>query len=68
MKLTSFEVGQERPFFLIAGPCVIESEDLVVDVAGRLKEMTAALRSRSSSRLRSTRPIDLRAQASEGPA
>jgi 2-dehydro-3-deoxyphosphooctonate aldolase (KDO 8-P synthase) len=43
MKLTSFEVGPERPFFLIAGPCVIESEGLVIDVAGRLKEMTAAL-------------------------
>jgi len=44
MKLASFEVGPERPFFLIAGPCVIESENLVVDVAGRLKEMTAALK------------------------
>ena len=44
MKLTSFEVGPERPFFLIAGPCVIESEALVIDVAGRLKEMTAALK------------------------
>jgi len=44
MKLASFEVGQERPFFLIAGPCVIESLGLVVDVAGRLKEMTAALK------------------------
>jgi 2-dehydro-3-deoxyphosphooctonate aldolase (KDO 8-P synthase) len=44
MKLTSFEVGQDRPFFLIAGPCVIESETLVIDVAGRLKEMTAALK------------------------
>jgi 2-dehydro-3-deoxyphosphooctonate aldolase (KDO 8-P synthase) len=43
MKLTSFEVGPDRPFFLIAGPCVIESEGLVLDVAGRLKEMTAAL-------------------------
>jgi 2-dehydro-3-deoxyphosphooctonate aldolase (KDO 8-P synthase) len=43
MKLTSFEVGQDRPFFLIAGPCVIESEALVIEVAGRLKEMTAAL-------------------------
>jgi len=43
MKLTSFEVGPERPFFLIAGPCVIESEALVLDVAGRLKEMTGAL-------------------------
>jgi 2-dehydro-3-deoxyphosphooctonate aldolase (KDO 8-P synthase) len=44
MKLTSFEVGPERPFFLIAGPCVIESEALVIDVAGRLKEITAALK------------------------
>jgi 2-dehydro-3-deoxyphosphooctonate aldolase (KDO 8-P synthase) len=43
MKLTSFEVGQDRPFFLIAGPCVIESESLVIEVAGRLKEMTGAL-------------------------
>jgi len=44
MKLTAFEVGPDRPFFLIAGPCVIESEQLVIDVAGRLKEMTAALK------------------------
>jgi 2-dehydro-3-deoxyphosphooctonate aldolase (KDO 8-P synthase) len=44
VKLTSFEVGQDRPFFLIAGPCVIESEQLVLDVAGQLKEMTAALK------------------------
>src|SRR5579859_6289406 len=43
MKLASFEVGADRPFFLIAGPCVIESESLVIEVAGRLKEMTAAL-------------------------
>jgi 2-dehydro-3-deoxyphosphooctonate aldolase (KDO 8-P synthase) len=40
VKLTSFEVGPNRPFFLIAGPCVVESEGLVLDVAGRLKEMT----------------------------
>ena len=44
MKLLSFEVGPDRPFFLIAGPCVIESEGLVLDVAGRLKEMTSALK------------------------
>jgi 2-dehydro-3-deoxyphosphooctonate aldolase (KDO 8-P synthase) len=43
MKLASFEVGQDLPFFLIAGPCVIESEALVMDVAGRLKELTGAL-------------------------
>jgi 2-dehydro-3-deoxyphosphooctonate aldolase (KDO 8-P synthase) len=44
MKLISFEVGPDRPFFLISGPCVIESEGLVLDVAGRLKEMTSALK------------------------
>jgi 2-dehydro-3-deoxyphosphooctonate aldolase (KDO 8-P synthase) len=43
MKLLSFDVGPERPFFLIAGPCVVESEALVIEVAGRLKEMTALL-------------------------
>lgn len=43
MKLASFEVGPDRPFFLIAGPCVIESEALVMEVAGRLKDMTATL-------------------------
>ena len=43
MRLASFEVGPDRPFFLIAGPCVIESEGLVLDVAGRLKEMTGRL-------------------------
>jgi 2-dehydro-3-deoxyphosphooctonate aldolase (KDO 8-P synthase) len=43
MKLLSFEVGADRPFFLIAGPCVIESEALVMEVAGRLQEMTATL-------------------------
>jgi len=43
MKLCGFEVGIDRPFFLIAGPCVVESEQLQVDVAGQLKEMTAAL-------------------------
>ncbi len=43
MKLCGFEVGLEQPFFLIAGPCVVESETLQVEVAGRLQEMTAAL-------------------------
>ncbi len=43
MKLCGFEVGLERPFFLIAGPCVIESEQLALDSAGRLKEITQAL-------------------------
>ena len=43
MKLCGFEVGLDRPFFLIAGPCVIESEQLALDSAGQLKEITASL-------------------------
>jgi 2-dehydro-3-deoxyphosphooctonate aldolase (KDO 8-P synthase) len=43
MKLAGFDVGVDRPFFLIAGPCVIESAGLVEAVAGRLKEITGAL-------------------------
>ena len=43
MKLAHFSAGIDQPLFLIAGPCVIESATLVQDVAGRLKEMTAAL-------------------------
>ncbi len=43
MKLCGFEVGLEQPFFLISGPCVVESMQLQLDVAGHLKEVTAAL-------------------------
>ena len=43
MKLCHFEAGLDRPLFLIAGPCVIESEQLALDTAGQLKEITAAL-------------------------
>jgi 2-dehydro-3-deoxyphosphooctonate aldolase (KDO 8-P synthase) len=43
MKLCGFDVGLNRPLFLISGPCVVESEQLQLEVAGRLKEMTAAL-------------------------
>jgi 2-dehydro-3-deoxyphosphooctonate aldolase (KDO 8-P synthase) len=43
MKLCGFDVGLDRPFFLIAGPCVIESKELAHDTAGRLKEITARL-------------------------
>jgi 2-dehydro-3-deoxyphosphooctonate aldolase (KDO 8-P synthase) len=43
MRLAGIEVGLDRPFFLISGPCVVESEALQVDVAGRLKEITGAL-------------------------
>ena len=43
MKLCGFDIGLDRPFFLIAGPCVVESEQLQLDVAGQLKEITSAL-------------------------
>jgi len=43
MQLCDFEVGADKPLFVIAGPCVIESEALALDTAGQLKEMTAAL-------------------------
>ncbi len=43
MKLCGFNAGLDYPFFLIAGPCVIESHQMALDTAGSLKEMTAAL-------------------------
>jgi 2-dehydro-3-deoxyphosphooctonate aldolase (KDO 8-P synthase) len=43
MKLCGFEVGLDRPLFLIAGPCVIESRELALETAGRLKEITTRL-------------------------
>lgn len=43
MQLCGFEVGLDKPLFLIAGPCVIESEQLAIDTAGQLKEITMAL-------------------------
>jgi 2-dehydro-3-deoxyphosphooctonate aldolase (KDO 8-P synthase) len=44
MNLCGFEVGLHRPLFLIAGPCVVESEQLQIDVAGKLKEICARLK------------------------
>ncbi len=43
MKLCGFDVGLDQPFFLIAGPCVIESRQMALDTAGQLKEITSAL-------------------------
>lgn len=43
MKLCSFEIGLHKPFFLIAGPCVIESEQLALDTAGQLNVITKKL-------------------------
>jgi len=43
MKLCGFEIGLDQPFFLIAGPCVIESRQMAFDTAGQLREITRAL-------------------------
>jgi 2-dehydro-3-deoxyphosphooctonate aldolase (KDO 8-P synthase) len=43
VKLINFTVGPDKPLFLIAGPCVVESEGLILDTAGKLKELTARL-------------------------
>ena len=43
MKLCGFDIGLDQPFFLIAGPCVVESEQLQMDTAGALKEISASL-------------------------
>ncbi|MCJ7557573.1 MAG: 3-deoxy-8-phosphooctulonate synthase [Gammaproteobacteria bacterium] len=43
MRLCGFEVGIDQPLFLIAGPCVVESQQLALDTAGQLKELTAQL-------------------------
>ncbi|MGE3346681.1 MAG: 3-deoxy-8-phosphooctulonate synthase [Ramlibacter sp.] len=43
MNLCGFDIGLDQPFFLIAGPCVVESEQLQMDTAGTLKEITASL-------------------------
>jgi 2-dehydro-3-deoxyphosphooctonate aldolase (KDO 8-P synthase) len=44
VKLVNFTVGPDQPLFLIAGPCVVESEGLILDTAGKLKELTSRLR------------------------
>src|SRR5687768_1134371 len=43
MQLLNFSVGPDKPFFLFAGPCVVESEGLILDTAGKLKEITTRL-------------------------
>ncbi|CAM5179932.1 3-deoxy-8-phosphooctulonate synthase [Oligella ureolytica] len=43
MKLAGYEVGLDRPFFLIAGPCVIESRSMIMDIAAELKAITDEL-------------------------
>jgi 2-dehydro-3-deoxyphosphooctonate aldolase (KDO 8-P synthase) len=43
MRFNGFDIGLDRPFFLIAGPCVVESRELVMETAGRLVEICAEL-------------------------
>ena len=44
MKLLNYDIGDSNPIMLIAGPCVVESEQLQVDTAGVLREITAKFR------------------------
>ena len=44
MQLANFTVGSDQPFFLIAGPCVIESEAIVMEIAGAMQEITTRLK------------------------
>ena len=43
MKLCGFDIGLDRPFFLMAGPCVLEGEQMAIDIAGHMKEVTEEL-------------------------
>lgn len=43
MKLCGFDVGHRTPFFLIAGPCVIENQQMLIDIAGAMKEICSTL-------------------------
>jgi 2-dehydro-3-deoxyphosphooctonate aldolase (KDO 8-P synthase) len=68
MKLCGFDIGLNQPFFLIAGPCVVESEQLQMDTAGRSRRSRPRWAFRSSSRAASTRPTGRRAPASAARA
>ncbi len=68
MKLCGFEVGLDQPLFLIAGPCVIESMQLQLDTAGKLKEITGKLGVNFIFKSSSTRPTAPRAPPSAARA
>ena len=69
MKLCGFDIGLDRPFFLIAGPCVVESEQLQMDVAGQLKEITAsAFCAEGLQKVRELNQICIRKNMSPGGA
>ena len=67
MNLLGRSVGLDQPLFLIAGPCVVESEELQLRTAERLKAITESSASSSSSSRASTRPTDRRTRAFGGP-
>ena len=68
MKLCGFEAGLDQPFFLIAGPCTAESEQLCVDVAGHMKEVCARLGINYVFKASSTRPTAAPAPRCADPA
>lgn len=68
MKLCGFETGNRNPFFLIAGPCVIESREMVMEIASFMKETCDELGIRYILRLALTKPIVRRRKAIEVPA
>lgn len=68
MKLCGFDIGLQQRFFLIAGPCVIESEQLQMDTAGTLKEITASLGIPLFSKAVLTKPIAPAAALFAAPA
>lgn len=68
MNLCGFEVGLDKPVFLISGPCVAESEQMCLDIAGQMKEICAELGIPYIFKLRTTRPTAARARASAAMA
>jgi 3-deoxy-D-manno-octulosonic acid (KDO) 8-phosphate synthase len=57
MKLCGFEAGLDKPLFLIAGPCVIESREFAIETAGKLKEIAARVGIPSFTNHLTTKPI-----------
>lgn len=68
MKLCGFETGNRNPFFLIAGPCVIESREMVMEIASFMKEPAMNWGFATFLRLALTKPTVRRRKAIEVPA
>ena len=65
MKLCGFEIGLNQPLFLIAGPCVVESEQLQLDVAGKLKEITGKVLAHVQPQINAADAANVKAAANE---